>query len=75
MIPGDEKVYLQAYIRALAASTMPEAFTEAMIPLLRRDSYASFIHKVYSIAIRVANTQQQAQLKAAITRQRIKIKP
>ena len=74
MIPGDEKVYLQAYIRALAASTTPEAFTEAMIPLLRRDSYASFIHKVYSIAIRVANTQQKAQLKAAITRQRIKIK-
>src|SRR5215510_13361670 len=74
MIPGDEKVYLQAYIRALVASTTPEAFTEAMIPLLRRDSYASFIHKVYSIAIRVANTQQKAQLKAAIMRQRIKIK-
>jgi hypothetical protein len=75
MIPGDEKVYLQAYIHALAASTTPEAFTEAVIPLLRRDSYASFIHKVYSIAIHVANKQQQAQLKAAITRQRIKIKP
>src|SRR5215470_9563641 len=31
MIPGDEKVYLQAYIHALVASTTPEAFTEAVI--------------------------------------------
>src|SRR5262249_7782608 len=74
MIPGDEKVYRRDSISSLAATTTQEAFTEAMIPLLRRDSYASFIHKVYSIAIRVANTQQKARLKAAITRQRIKIK-
>ena len=75
MIPGDEKVYLRVCISSLAATTTPEDFAEAMVPLLRRDSYASFVHKVYSIAIRVANKQQQAQLKAAITRQRIKTKP
>jgi hypothetical protein len=74
MIPGDEKVYLRAYIRALADTATPEAFTEAVIPLLRRDSYASFLHKVYAMAIRVANTKQKAQLKAAITRHQIKIK-
>jgi hypothetical protein len=70
MIPGDEKVYLRAYISSLAATTTPEDFAEAMVPLLRRDSYASFVHKVYATAIRVANTQQKAQLKAAITRHR-----
>src|SRR5438552_3874424 len=46
-IPGDEKVYLRAYIRALADTATPEAFTEAAIALLRRESYASFIHTVY----------------------------
>jgi hypothetical protein len=75
MIPGDEKVYLHAYIHALADTTTPEAFTEAMLPLIRRDSYASFAHKVYATAIRAANARQQAQLKAAVTRHRIKIKP
>src|SRR5713101_3972986 len=68
MIPGDERVYLRAYIRALADTATPEAFAEAVIPLLRRDSYASFAHKVYATALRVANRQQKAQLKAAITR-------
>ncbi len=74
MIPGDEKVYLRAYISSLAATTTPEDFAEAMVPLLRRDSYASFVHKVYATAIRVANIRQKAQLKAAITHHRIKIK-
>jgi len=75
MSPGYEKVYLQAYIHALATSTTPEAFAEAMIPLLRRDSYASFAHKVYATALRVANARQKTQLKAAVTRHHIKIKP
>ena len=75
MIPGDEKVYLQAYIRALAATTTPEDFTEAMVPLLRRDRYASFAHKVYATALRAANARQKAHLKAAVTRHQIKIKP
>jgi hypothetical protein len=74
MIPGDEKVYLRAYISSLAATTTPEDFAEAMVPLLRRDSYGSFANKVYATAIRVAHTRQKAQLKAAITRHRIKIK-
>jgi hypothetical protein len=74
MIPGDEKVYLRAYISALAATATPEYFAEAMVPLLRRDSYASFAHKVYATAIRAANTRQKTHLKAAITRHRIKIK-
>jgi hypothetical protein len=61
--------------RALAATSTPEAFTEAMIPLIRRDSYASFAHKVYATAIRAANARQKAQLKAAVTRHHLKIKP
>ena len=75
MIPGDEKVYLRAYITSLAATSTPEDFAEAMVPLLRRDSSAYFVHKVYATALRAANKQQQAQLKAAVTRHHIKIKP
>ncbi len=75
MIPGDEKVYLRAYIRALAETATPEAFTEAVLPLLRHDRSASFIHNVYATAQRVANRQQKAHLKAAITRHQIKTKP
>jgi hypothetical protein len=62
MIPGDEKVYLRAYISSLAATTTPEDFAEAMVPLLRRDSYGSFAHKVYATVIRVANTRQKVRL-------------
>jgi hypothetical protein len=74
MIPGDEKVSLRAYISSLAATTTPEDFAEAMVPLLQRDSYGSFANKVYATAIRGANIRQKAQLKAVITRHRIKIK-
>ena len=75
MIPGDEKAYIRAHIRSLAETATPEAFTEAVVPLLRRDSYESFANKVYTSAMRAANTPQKAQLKDAIARHHIKTKP
>ena len=69
------EAYIRAYIRSLAETATPEAFTEAVLPLLRRDSYESFANKVYTSAIRAANTQQKAQLKDAIARHHIKTKP
>ena len=47
---------------------------EAVLPLLRRDSYESFANKVYTSAMRAANTPQKAHLKAAVARHHIKIK-
>jgi len=74
MIPGDEKVYISAYIASLAAAKSPEDYAKATIPLLRKDSYESFSNKAYSIATKAANKDQQKCLKAEIQKQKIRIK-
>ena len=74
MIPGDEKVYISAYIASLAATKLPEDYANTIIPLLRKDSYESFFNKVYSIAIKAANKDQQKCLRAEIKKQKIRIK-
>lgn len=72
MIPGDEKKQIAAYLKSLAATATPEAFTAAALPLVRRDSYASFSGKVYASAMKAANKAQKANLEAEVARQRIK---
>ena len=72
MIPGDEKEYIAAYLTALAATTDPEVFTAAAIPLIERDSGHSLTAQVYPSAIRVANKAQQAHLEAEVRRQNIR---
>ena len=74
MIPGDEKIYIKAYITSLAATKQPDDFAMMTIPLLRNDSYESFSNKVYSIAMKAANKEQQKHLKAEIKKQNIRIK-
>lgn len=74
MIPGDEKVYISAYIASLAATKLPEDYAKTIIPLLRRDSYESFFNNVYSIAIKAANKDQKKCLRAEIKKQKIRIK-
>ncbi len=37
MIPGDEKVYIKAYIESLAATKVPDDYAKMTIPLLRKD--------------------------------------
>lgn len=74
MIPGDEKIYIKAYITSLAATKQPEGFAMMTIPLLRNDSYESFSNKVYSIAMKAASKEQQKHLKAEIKKQNIRIK-
>ena len=72
MIPGDEKTYIAAYMTSLAATTTPEAFTEAAIPLIRRDTYQSLATQAYASAIRAADEDQQAHLEAEVRRQEIR---
>lgn len=75
MIPGDQKVFLQAYLTSLAATATPEVFTEQVLPLVRRDSYSSFVDKVYTTARKFANDAQKKHLQAEVKRQNIRTRP
>ena len=75
MIPGDRKVYLKAYLTSLAATASPEGFTEQVLPLVRRDSYSSFVDKVYTTARKFANDEQKKHLRAEVKRQNIRTRP
>ena len=72
MIPGDEKQYIAAYMTSLAATTTPEEFAAAALPLIRRDSYHSFAAQAYPSVIRTANEAQKAHLEVEIQRQNIR---
>jgi hypothetical protein len=72
MIPGDEKEYIAAYMTSLAATMAPEEFTEAALPLIRRDSWHSLATQAYQSAIRAADEEQQARLEAEVQRQEIR---
>ena len=74
MIPGDEQDFLNAYISSLAEVKTPEEYTKVVIPLLKRDSYTSFCNKVYSLAVKHSNKEQENALKAAIKEQKVKTK-
>ncbi len=73
MIPGDEKLTLGAYLTSLAAVSTAEEFTEAAIPLVRRDSWNSLAGEVYASATRVANEEQRAHLAAEAARLKIRV--
>ncbi len=72
MIPGDEKIYIAAYMTSLAATATPEEFTAAALPVIQRDSWQSFATQAYPAAIRVANEAQKEHLEAEIQRQKIR---
>ena len=50
MIPVDEKKIIAAYLASLAATSTPEQYAAAALPLIRRDSIESFSKKTYSAA-------------------------
>lgn len=74
MIPGNEKEFLDSYISSLAEIKTPEEYTQAVVPLIKRDSHMSFCNKVYSVAVRHSNKEQNKYLKAEIKKQNIKTK-
>jgi hypothetical protein len=75
MIPGSEREYIAAYMTSLAATMDPEAFTEAAIPLIWRDSLHSLYARAYESAINAADGEQRAHLDAEIQRQEIRTEP
>jgi hypothetical protein len=72
MIPGDEKHYVAAYLKSLAATTSPEGFVAVALPLIRRDSGQNFVSEAYRSAIRVATKEQKVALEAEIGRLNIR---
>jgi len=74
MIPGDERIFVKAYLQSLSNVASPEQFTEAVIPLLKRDSYESFFNNVYKSTIQVATKEQKRLLQAAIREKKIRVK-
>jgi len=73
MIPVDEEQILAAYLTSQAAVSTPEAFVQAAIPLVRRDSYSSLANQVYTSAMRVGTEAQQALLAAEVKRLNIRV--
>jgi len=74
MIPADERSFLKAYLQSLSAVSNPEELTEAVIPLLKRDSHQSLSGKIYKSAIQVADKEQKKALQAAIKSEKVKVK-
>jgi hypothetical protein len=72
MIPIDDKEWIAAYLTSLAATCDPDGFAAKALPLVRRDSGQSFRAGAYKSALKVANQEQQARLKAEITRQKVR---
>ena len=75
MIPVDERKVIPAYLASLAATTTPEAYTAAALPLIRRDSVESFTMKTYAAALRAADKTQKVHLKAEVKRLQIRTPP
>ena len=74
MIPGDEKIFVKAYLQSLSVVSNPEVFTEAVMPLLKRDSHQSLSGKIYKSAIQVAGKEQKKALQAAIESEKVRVK-
>ena len=74
MIPVNESEIMADYLSSLAYITQesPEKFTKKAIPLIERDSYNSFSERVYTLARRVANKEQQKHLAAEVEAQNIR---
>ena len=75
MIPAEEKVWVADYLASLAATEGPDTFATKALPLIERDSCQSFCAQVYKSALKVANKDQAARVKAEVQRQRIRTGP
>lgn len=66
MLSVDEEPLIATYLASLAAISTPEEYAASVLPLVRRDSYESFMHKTYNAALRAADKEQKARLKAVV---------
>ena len=73
IIGADEEKAIKSYVISLAKTTAAKKFVDKIIPLLKCDSYYSFINKVYDKIEASANKEQKAVLDSIIKEQGIKI--
>lgn len=74
MIPGEEKIFIKAYIHSSSVISTPKEFLKIVLPLIQRDSYQSLANQVYDCAIQLANQEQKSLLSSEIQRKKIRIK-
>ena len=72
MLPIDEKPCISAYFKSAAAILNPDEYANAVLPVIREDSYSSFCNKAYEKAIRAANKEQKTALDQMIDHHKIK---
>jgi hypothetical protein len=72
MIPVDEKVWLKAYLKSLAATATPRRFAKVVTPMLLHDSVQSFAAEVHASALEVATLSQRAAMEAERIRRGIR---
>ncbi|MEM9215531.1 MAG: hypothetical protein AAGD25_14445 [Cyanobacteria bacterium P01_F01_bin.150] len=74
MIPGDENVYIQAYLTASAKTATPKEYAEIALPLIKRDSYSSFCNQVYAKATKTGDEEQVTYLEKQLKEKSVKKK-
>jgi hypothetical protein len=72
MIPFDDKVWLKAYMKSLAATADPAEFARQVIPLLEFDSTQSFSAEVHSAAIALSTPGQRAAMETERVRRGVR---
>jgi hypothetical protein len=75
MIPVETRVWVTDYLTALAATQGADDFARKVLPLVRRDSYQSFHAEVFKTALKLADKQQAAALRAEADRQNVQTRP
>ncbi len=72
MIPIDDKYWIPAYMKSLAATAKPGEFAAKALPVIRRDSGHSFCGAAYTSARKAANKQQLGELDAEIRARKVR---
>jgi hypothetical protein len=72
MLPIDKKPCISAYFKSAAAILNPDEYANAVLPVIREDSYSSFCNKAYEKAKRAANKEQKTALDKMIDHHQIR---
>jgi hypothetical protein len=65
--------FAQTPFKSAAAILNPDEYVNAVLPVIREDSYSSFCNKAYEKAKRAANKEQKTALDQMIDHHKIKI--
>lgn len=72
MLPIDKKPCISAYFKSAAAILNPDEYANAVLPVIREDSYSSFCNKAYEKAKQAAHKEQKTALDQMIDHHQIR---